>query len=113
MKGVVKGIVMTMESKEDFDGKWLPTLDISLSMSGSNRLEFKHFDKPTNSNLTLQKHSAMGINTKMGIIGNEVTRRMFNIGGNVGNEERWETLDKFATRILTSGYEVEKWDKGL
>ena len=34
---------------------------------------------------------------------------MFNIGGNVGNEERWETLvDKFATRILTSEYEVEK-----
>ena len=33
---------------------------------------------------------------------------MFNIGGEVGNEERWEALDKFATRILTSGYEIEK-----
>ena len=108
MKGVVKGMVMTMESKEDFDGKWLPTLDISLSMSSSNRLEFKHYDKPTSSNLTLQKRSAMEVNTKMGIMGNEVTRRMFNIGGEVRNEERWETLDKFAVRIMTSGYEIDK-----
>ena len=71
MKGVVKGMVMSMESKEYFDGKWLPTLDISLTISDSNRLEFKHFDKPTSSNLTMQKRSAMEINTKMGIMGND------------------------------------------
>ena len=107
MENVVKGLVMSMESKEDFDGRWLPTLDVSLAMTGSNRLEFTHYEKPTSSNLTLQKRSAMEQNTKMGIMGNEVTRRMFNIGGEVEDKERWEALDGYAAKLLTSGYQID------
>ena len=70
MKNVMGGIEMTMETKEDFDGKWLPTLDISLSVTSGNRLQFKHFEKPTCSNLTMQKKSAMEQNMKMGILSN-------------------------------------------
>ena len=107
MENVVKGLVMSMESKEDFDGRWLPTLNVSLAMTSSNRLEFTHYEKPTSSNLTLQKRSAMEQNTKMGIMGNEVTRRMFNIGGEVEDKERWEALDGYAAKLLTSGYQID------
>ena len=59
------------KSKEDLDGRWLPTLDVSIAMTSSNRLEFTHYEKPTSSNLTLQKRSAMEQNTKMEIMGKE------------------------------------------
>ena len=84
-----------------------PTLDVSLSISSNNRLEFKHYEKPMCSNVTLQKSSAMEQNTKMGILSNEVMRRLFNIGGETMDKERGETLDRFAVKLLTSGFQVE------
>ena len=107
MKDVIKGLEMTMETREDFGGEWLPTLDVSLAISNRNRLKFKHFEKPTSSNLTMQSRSAMEQNTKMGIMGNEVIRRLLNIGGDIGNSERWEALDGYAVKLLTSGYNLE------
>ena len=107
MKDVLQGLEMTMETREDFDGKWLPTLDVSLAMSERNRLMFKHFEKPTSSNLTMQSRSAMEQNTKIGIMGNEVIRRLLNSGGAIGNNERWEALDGYAVKLLTSGYTLE------
>ena len=50
MKGIKRGLEMTMETKDDFGGEWLPTLDISLAITDSNRLKFCHFEKPTCSN---------------------------------------------------------------
>ena len=106
MKNVMGGIEMTMETKEDFDGKWLPTLDISLSVTSGNRLQFKHFEKPTCSNLTMQKKSAMEQNMKMGILSNEVIRRLFNSSENLDSQVVWETLDKYAIKLLTSGHSL-------
>ena len=71
MKDLLPGLEMTMETNEDFDGKWLPTLDVSLAISGRNKLMFKHFEKPTCSNLTMQNRSAIEHNTKMRIMANE------------------------------------------
>ena len=107
MKGLIQGLEMTMETKEDFDGKWLPTLDVSLAMSDRNRLMFKHYEKPTCSNLTMQNRSAMEHNIKMGIMANEVIRRLLNMGGDIGTEERWEILDGYAVKLLNSGYTLE------
>ena len=73
MKNVMKGIIMTMETKEQFDGRWLPTLDVSLSVSGENQILYKFFEKETTTNLTVQKRAAMGENQKVQILSNEVT----------------------------------------
>ena len=104
MKDVMKGLEMTMESKEDFDGTWLPTLDVSLAVSGRNRIMFKHYEKPTCSNLTLQRKSAMEHNVKVGIMANEVIRRLLNTGGDAKIEDTWEAIDGYAEKLLTSGY---------
>ena len=87
MRDVMKGLEMTMESKDDFDGIWLPTLDVSLAVSGRNRIMFKHYEKPTCSNLTMQRKSAMEHNVKVGIMANEVIRRLLNIGGDAKIED--------------------------
>ena len=108
MGNIMTGLVMTMETKNDFDGEWLPTLDVSLAITAGNRLKFKYFEKPTSSNLTIQKRSAMEQNTKVGILANEVVRRMLNIGGEMVGNERKEVLDKFAVKLLTSGFQTEQ-----
>ena len=64
MNGLIKGLSFTTETKEHFDGKWLPTLDISLAIDGSNQTEFKFFEKGMATNLTIQSRSAMGENMK-------------------------------------------------
>ena len=106
MRGVMRGIEMTMETKDDFGGEWLPTLDVSLGITEANRLKFCHFEKPTSSNLTLQRRSAMEHNVKVGILANEVIRRMLNIGGDIGEDVRLDVLDSFGTKLLTSGYSL-------
>ena len=68
---------------------------------------FKHFEKPTSTNLTMQNRSAMEHNTKMGIMANEVIRRLLNMGGDIGKEEKWEALDGYAVKLLTSGYTLD------
>ena len=95
MRNTMKGLEMTMETKEDFGGEWLPTLDVSLAITPENRLKFKHYEKPTCSNLTVQKKSAMEQNVKVGILSNEVVRRMLNIDAETGPEIRLEVIDNF------------------
>ena len=103
MKDVMKGLEMTMESKEDFDGIWLPTLDVSLAVSGRNRIMFKHYEKPICSNLTMQRKSAMEHNVKVGIMANEVIRRLLNIGGDAKVEDTWEAIDSYTVKQRLRG----------
>ena len=111
MKGVMEGIELTMETKEDFGGEWLPTLDVNLAIDERNRLKFNYYEKPTSSNLTLQKNTAMEQNTLVGILSNEVMRRMLNIGGETSSQARWDALDNYAVKLLTSGFSLEQTRK--
>ena len=45
-------------------------------------------------------------NLKVGILANEVIRRMLNIGGEIEDDVRLDVLDSFAIKLLTSGYSV-------
>ena len=65
-------------------------------------------EKPTCSNLTLQKTSAMEQNTMVGILSNEVMRRMLNIGGGTSLKARLDALDNYAVKLLTSGFSLEQ-----
>ena len=47
-------------------------------------------------------------NAKMGILGNEVVRRMLNIVGDNMEGVRRDVIDEYAVKILTSGYSVEQ-----
>ena len=108
MKGVMAGIELRMETKEDFGGEWLPTLDISLTIDTRNWLKFNYYEKPTCSNLTLQKNTTMEQNTLVGILSNEVMGRMLNIGGETGSQARWDALDNYAVKLLTSGFSLDQ-----
>ena len=108
MQGIIKGLVMTMESKEMFDGNWLPTLDVSLAVSGSNRIQYRFFEKETTTSLTVQKRSAMEENPKVQIVSNEVIRRLLNTGREIPLKQKRGILDDFGGKLLASGYDTEQ-----
>ena len=47
-------------------------------------------------------------NSKIGILGNEVVRRMCNTWGEDMDEVRNEVIDNYAVKLQTSGYSVEQ-----
>ena len=45
----------TTETEEDFEDGWLPTLDMALKVSPENQILFKYWEKPKNTNRTINK----------------------------------------------------------
>ena len=58
--GVEDFLSFTMEIGEDFEDSWLPTLDTKLKANGSNQVLFTFYEKPSSSNPTVQRRTAMG-----------------------------------------------------
>ena len=65
-------LTFTTETEEDFGDGWLPTLDTALRVSEDNKILFKLWEKPTNSNRTLDKRTAMSENQKIQVLTQEV-----------------------------------------
>ena len=49
----------TTESGKDFEDGWLATLDTSLKVNKNNKVLFRYWEKPTNTNRVVQKRTAM------------------------------------------------------
>ena len=111
IQGVVKGLKMTVETKLDFEDQKLPTLDLSLLVTEENRVGFIFYEKPTVSNLTIQKRSALNENSKVQSFSNEVIRRLLNTSEGASRELKGEILDHFSVKLLTSGYNKEQVGK--
>ena len=62
----------TTETEEDFSDGWLPTLDVALKISHENQILFKYWEKPTNSNRTIDKRSSMGENMRQQVLTQEI-----------------------------------------
>ena len=111
MNGVVKGINFTVETRLDFDGHWLPTLDIKLAVTPTNRIKFKYYEKEVATNTVLHKKTAMEENQKAQILAQEMVRRMLNTNDMVDKKTRLEVVDNMAKKMRTSGYSVKQTRK--
>ena len=78
MNDVVKGIRFTVETAQDFDGTWLPTLDMSLAVTEDNRILFNHYEKEVAANTVILDRTAMEENQKLKVLAQETSRRMLN-----------------------------------
>ena len=108
MQGVVEGLKFTIETKNDFEDGKLPTLDINLFITEENRIGFNFYEKPTVSNLAILKRSALPENGKIQSLSNEVVRRLLNIKEGEKPEFKGAVLDRYAVKLLTSGYDIEQ-----
>ena len=80
MQEVLSFLRFTTEIGEEFEGGWLPTLDVSLKVDGRGQVMWKFYEKPTTSETTVQGRSAMGAKTKAQILANDLVRRLLNTG---------------------------------
>ena len=90
------------------EGNWLPTLDMMIRVEDSNIISYNYFEKPTTTNVMVQKRSALGENTKVQILSNELVRRMGNTDVRLGNKVMTKVIDQFGKKLLTSGYTLSQ-----
>ena len=97
-----------METQEDFADNWLPTLDTSLQVDSDNRVLYKFFEKPTSSNMTVQRRTAMGEDAKVQVISNDIVRRLKNNSEVLGSRSKREVVDPYYMNLVSSGYSMEQ-----
>ena len=97
----------TIETGEDFADKWLPMLDTRLRVTGSNQVSHGYYEKPTNSNVTIQMRSAMTQDSKIQVLSNDLVRRLKNNSEKLGGGAKIEIVDNYTQTLLNSGYRGE------
>ena len=126
MNSVFKNITFTTETEEDFADGRLPTLDFSLFIErgeakpgdeqekiewrkkNKGKLLYSFFEKTMTSKYCIMERSALSENMKTASLSQEVIRRMLNMSEEIPQEERNEVLEKFISKMETSGYSQEK-----
>ena len=92
----------------DYDDGWLPTLDTKLRVTEDNIIEYMYFEKPTTTNTTIRKSTAMSENPKVQSLSNDLVRRLLNTKGDLPSEVRSKIVDDYGIKLLTSGYNLEQ-----
>ena len=106
MNSICGWLKLTMETEEMFSGR-LPTLDLEIWIEEvTNKIMFTFYEKPMVARTVLMKRSAMPENTRMATLNQEMIRRMVNTSEMVGEEERCEIVDKYATKLVNSEYSI-------
>ena len=108
MKDVESYLSFTGEIGEEFEDGWLPTLDTNLKVDNKNRILFKYYEKETCTKRTVQRSSAMGENTKIQILSQDLIRRMMNSSELLGNGEKKRIIDQYTEKLLRSGYSKDQ-----
>ena len=90
------------------EGGWLPTLDLKIRVEDSNQVSFSYYEKPTTTNVMVQRRSAMEENSKMQILSNDMVRRLANTDPRQDKVEHCRVVDMFTQKLLTSGYSQEQ-----
>ena len=108
MNQVEDYLTFTAEIGEEFEGGWLPTLDMKLKVTNKNEIVFQQYEKEVSSKQTVQKNSAMGENTKFQILSQDMVRRLLNTSEALGAETREQVVDDYAQKLINSGYSTEQ-----
>ena len=108
LNNVEEFLKFTVETEEDFHDKWLPTLDTRLRVVGSNQVLYGFFEKPTNSNVTIQRRTAMGEESKIQVLSNDLIRRLKNNSEELGKGAKIEIVGNYTQKLLNSGFKGEQ-----
>ena len=107
MNSICSWLEFTMETEEMFDGV-LPTLDLELWVSESNRILYSFFEKSMVSQMVLHKRSAMPEGIRRATLNQEMVRRMLNTSEDVKDTKRVEIVDDYAQKMINSEYTIEE-----
>ena len=107
MQGIIQCLAFTVETEEDFQDGWLPTLDFKLRVNNNNVIEYAFYEKPMASNQCLQTDTALNQNCLIRSLGNEVIRRLDAFNETVEIEMRIDALDIFCQKMINSGHSID------
>ena len=71
-------------------------------------MDYKYYEKPTTTNTTVRKTSAMSENPKVQCLSNDLVRRLLNTREQLPNSYRTEVVDGYGRKLMTSGYTKEQ-----
>ena len=107
MNSIMKGMRFTMEIGEDFKDNSLPTLDTRLWME-EGRIRYSYYEKPMCNKQVVHNNSAMGENSKIASLGQELIRRLKNTNLELKQGKIDEIVDNFAVKLVSSGYSTKQ-----
>ena len=100
MGGLEEYLTFTMETEEDFQNTWLPTMDTELKVDSNNIIMYRFFEKPTNPNTVLHFRTAMVEDSKIRSLTNEVIRRLLTTGEMISDTTKCQILTQPNVKFL-------------
>ena len=73
-------------------------------VTNNNQIRYKYYEKPTTTEVTVQKNTAMAENPKIQILSNDLVRRFKNTSPELGREQYSIIIDGYAQKLINSGY---------
>ena len=108
MNGIEDYLNFTAEVGGEYEGGWLPTLDMEVRVNDQNAIVYRQYEKPISSKRTVQKTSAMGENTKQQILSQDMIRRLRNTSESLGAGAKIAAVDQYTQKLINSGYSREQ-----
>lgn len=103
MNAINPDLQFTVETGEDYQDGWLPTLDFKIKVI-DGQIVHTYFEKPMKSQLVLMERTAMGEQQKYQILSNELIRRLSKISPKIWKKEKIDIVDQFTRQLKNSGY---------
>ena len=113
LDGLIECLRFTVETGEEFEQYWLPTLDLSLKVDEMNQVQYQFFEKPTASKMCLQSDTALSQNCLVQSLVQDVIRRMLNCSSHTTPATRREVIDKFGQKMINSGHTIEETRRNI
>ena len=107
MNSIMKGMRFTMEIGEDFNDNSLPTLDTRLWMK-DGQIRYSYYEKPMCNKQVVHNDSAMGENSKVASLGQELIRRLKNTNIELEQGKIDGIVDNFTVKLISSGYSTRQ-----
>ena len=107
MQEVYSCLKFTTELGEG-EENWLPTLDIKIRIERTNMVSYRFYEKPSTTNVMMQKRTSLDENSKVKILSNDLERRLAHTDERQEERTRAGVVDDFGKKLLTSGYSIHQ-----
>ena len=101
MDSIMKGMKFTMEIGEDFEDNTLPTLDTRLWIE-EEQIRYSFYEKPMSNRQVVHNNSAMGENSKIASLSQELIRRLKNTSVEIDQGNIDEIINNFSVKLVSS-----------
>ena len=95
---------LTTECQDDFENKYLPTLDVETRIEMDGYIKYKFFSKPMKNNMVIQNGTGLSQDIVFSSLRQEVIRRLSNTCERVASDEKIGLLEDFTQLMINSGH---------